>query len=897
MDYSNEEYLATLEDKSIEDALVEDNTSIKKEEIVENTTVDRPGITNQTLANRFLRIEGIETWLAEYEVSSQLAWPVPGSNGKTLYLHFADPEQTPQARALLGHTTKQGTTQRKIDKRLRVIFSEGALQLVSYGVGEVYEDTVAVYRLPGLRNATLRMRAESSPLSVNDGHGVISRRAALAFVQSSIMQQHPDWDYARAQAEATRRMRDAHWLQHFSLSSTGGTKGLLKIIDNEVFDTRYGTTHNVVIDRENVKGDVQLSTDVALIKAYLRRPLDKDQGVPIAELAEIGVGHDVRVTIGSAEAYRVAKELTTKAAYELAADLEADTQRLSFEEAAVRLPWQTIETSAYSMPDEKQLTQAWVGSLYVRTKGRLPSTLGTTKDRGAIVRTQALLSALTAYFAGDGSYYDEPCPEHGYINPVYDGRKVIAWTMAPSTLSEASLQLDTMDADGDFVAVGLRTKPGDPHPFWAQVTRMPTSVGGGALLKLTEENFKFLQDDRGLIPSPIVAADPYAHFQTEGMYTLQPIPDTVGEAPIGAGKWPAVGALYNLSNVMKILGIIDRPVSAGYRLKMLKHGVVIPQVDGLRFNLSEHAIDPAGTKDLMVEELERVLWEYLADGGKIDQCWYSRTFLSVERLMQQNKVGASVNFFYAPCSGEHLRYNNAVDGVQTAARRFEKDLDMMANGPLSALMEPIEPKLTALVLQMHRNVASVWAEKFRACDSIPGNLPWKDRQAMEMEAFHQAQVQLAELLENTYNTAREGGLLQYAGMFANAVVQGAALDERRFGTARRATQVNHLYTWARYSEIGKSELQYFSATHPSGVPTSLIRLDQIAETLQPGTVCTVQANSEGFLFLLDSDGNTLADVLQGGLEAQGRQLIYRGLTADNRSDIFEVTTLLKGRTS
>ena len=132
-------------------------------------------------------------------------------------------------------------------------------------------------------------------------------------------------------------------------------------------------------------------------------------------------------------------------------------------------------------------------------------------------------------------------------------------------------------------------------------------------------------------------------------------------------------------------------------------------------------------------------------------------------------------------------------------------------------------------------------------------------------------------------------------MFASAVVQGAALDVRRFGNTRRATQVNHLYTWARYSEVGKVELDYFNLTHEGGVPTSLMRLDLISETLTPGTVCTVKANDEGHLFVVDADGNTLADVIQGGLEAQDRQLIYRGLTADNRSDIFEVTTLLRNR--
>ena len=480
---------------------------------------------------------------------------------------------------------------------------------------------------------------------------------------------------------------------------------------------------------------MSLVQDVALIKAYLRRPLDKDQGVPIAELAEIGVGHDVRTTIGSREAYRVAKELTTRVVHDLAATLEADTSR-DIDEDGVNLPWQTISTSDYAMPDEKRLTLPWVGSLYVRTKGRLPSTLGQTKEQGRIVRTQALLSAITAYFAGNGSYYDAPTPADGYLGLIRDGRKIIAWTMSPQTLSDVSLQLDTGDADGDTGAVGLRTRPEDPHPFWAQYSRMPTSVGGGVLLKLTEEDFKFLQDERGLIPSPIIAADPYTHFQTEGLYTLVPIPDGEGSDAMAQGKLPAVGALYNLSNVLKVMGIIDRPVSAEYRRKMAEHGVVIPEVDGLRFNLSEHAIDPAGTKDLMVEELERVLGEYLMEGGKIDECWYARTFLSVEKLILKHRINADPKSFYEPCSGDHAQYNSAVAGVQKAAAKFEKDMDMMANGPLSVLTEPVDPRLTAMVLDMHRNVASIWAEKFRTCDAIPHNISWNEYQAMELSLIH-----------------------------------------------------------------------------------------------------------------------------------------------------------------
>ena len=869
--------------------------------------------TIQTLATRFLAMRGIESWLTDEANATQKDWPVPGSNGKVLYLHLADTRHAPQAALTLAHVVKDGTPARKVAKRLRVIYAQGNLELVADpDLIDPDPATVAAYALPHTNGRQLRIRATTSLHNVNDGHGAIAWRAAVAYVWSALAQMNPDWTGDEARDEAIKRVQRARYLQHFSLSTITGTKGLLRIVPNDEFEAMFGASHNAVIDAENVKGDVRLVQDVALIKAYLRRPLDKVNAVAIAELAEIGVGHDVRTRIGNQEAFDVAKTLTLRSAYQLAADLEADTQRapeddeVPTDDDVEKWPWRTINTSPYAMPDERKLVKPWVGSLYTRTKGRLPSTLGTTKVRGTIRRTQAILSAITAYFVGDGTYYGATPPPHGYVAPVLEDEQVIGWAMAASTLAEVSLPMDTMDADGDFVAVGLRTVPDDPHPFWAQVTRLPTSVGGGCLLKMDEQDWKFLRDERGLMSSPILYDDPYAHFQKDGQYTLVPIPDDTGAEHLSAGKLPAVGALYNLSNVMKILGIMHAPVSETYRRTMREHGVDIPRVDGLRFNLSEHAIDPAGDKDLMVAELERVLWEYVVAGGTIDECWRNRVGESINKLRGErigelvgNHQGyVNVMNCFVPCSGEHLDYESSIRAIQTRIRSFEKDLDMMANGPLSTLGETINPDLTALIRQMHGDVAGVWTAKRQYCDSLPYDLHWRERQELEFEAFYRAQDQLAALVEFTYTTAYEAGLLPRAGDFSNAVIQGAALDRRRYRDGR-ATNINHLYTWVRHSAekrggngIGELDFWYYTMSHEDAVPTTLMRLSNISHELVPGARCVI-AGDEDHYYVASEDGQMLADIIQLGDEALKRPLIYRGVTADGYSDVFEVASLLK----
>ena len=858
-----------------------------------------------TLATHLLAHYGIpakvSTTESPWEVPSN--YPQTGSGPRHLHTPF------PTAAAwVLRTVTREGVSERKARKRLKVMFSKGDIELIAFGT-YVPHDThnakgvVSFDLIPtelqttetaiALDDCHLSIGHAPSHLNVNDGHGVISFTGALKIVVAELMQRFPNISVDSAVARARQRLQGVTHVQHFSLTHRGGTKGLLHIVEDALMHRRFSTSFDILIDSENVKSEVSMHEDLALFKAYLRRPVDNPKLTAISEINEIGIGFETRTSIGAPRMAAISAELLERTIKDLGVALERDTER-----ALPRLPWDEAERSDYALEAEQGVAMRWTGHLYTRTKGRLPSTIGHTLDYGRIRRTQAIISAIGAYFVGDGSYYNTRTPEDGYIKPVIRNKQVIGWAMSANTLKEHSLSFDTMDADGDYAVVSVRLDTSDPlNPYRAHVVRLPSSVGGGAILKLTGKDYDFLTRTRGLIPAEITGDLPYTHFQTEGVYTLFPIPDDVSEP--NSGAMASLGAIYNVAMVLKETGWITDRVSDTYREGMAALGLTIPDVDGIRFNISEHVIDPSGDKSKMLDELERVLWRHISRGEKIDECFRSRVNATVRtlkekhhRAMQNPQIAANVNSCFRPCEGEHADYNATIATKQQEAAKFEKNLEMLSNGPLSTLTQPSSPELIAAMNELTTRINAIWKVKFDDDRSIPGETPFDERRDLEQAHFADAKRAEMQAVDELFHS-----LTIEPGAFAHALIQRAALDNRRYNERRRATMLNHLYTWARHTEAGEREQEAFLETHEPAVPTVLARINNVHfDLLKHGLEYRIRRTKDGKHVLTGDYCQgilPIADVVAGGEEALGRKLAYRGIAADGQTHVFEAKNILK----
>ena len=853
-----------------------------------------PGMIRQhSLITKLLQHHGIDAHISDVASS----WPTIGTT-KPRFVHVPV-KQMAQAESITSYGVKTGVTERKVNKRLKVMYAQGETEIVAPGTRN--DDGVLTYTLvqPEHRNleigltfndCQIRIRHQASDHNVNDGHGVISRSGALKIAAARIINETGATDVDDILAQARKRIKGVSYVQHFSLSNHGGTKGLLYIMGDERFVRKFGTTADIVIDSENVKTEVTLKTDVALFKCFFRKPIDKVKQTPTVEIDEVGLGLETRTTIGAERMATITNELLQRNSKELAVALMQDTKR-----ELQQLPWDDAERSEYAMEDEKLLAMQWTGALSIRTKGRLPSTMGTIKKNGKIRRTKAILSAIGAYFCGDGSYEGMPAPQDGYLGIVKRGNRVIGWTMSAATLAEHSLALDTMDADGDYVVAAARIDPNDEfNPYRAMVTRLPQSIGGGCVLKLTKEDFDFLTQTRGLIAPELIGELPYQEFQREGVYTLVPIhesKDAAGQTIESPGG--TLGAIYNVSNVLKIHGWITDSVSQAYIDFMAKHDIEIPNdVYGLRFNLSEHVIDPAGDKTAMLKMLENVMWRHLRNGELIDECYRNRVEATIRNLLINHKVNRAVSSFFKPCDGEHKIYNELINRQIAVCKVFEHNLEMLANGPTSTLLNDVDGRLKYVVQELTSSINDVWQIKFRKDKEIDPKIQGEERNEIEETHYKQAIETIVNAVEAAYVEADAA-----PGEFTNALIHVAAFDVRRYRDDRRAPNTNHLYAWAYRSQNGAADLKAFRDSREAAVPTVLIRANGYSEVhLGPGLEYLTRKGKDGKTYVT---GNycvgtvVVADSSDVHPEADSRRLRFLGVAADGRTLVFQVLNLIK----
>lgn len=852
--------------------------------------MDRIHSVGTTLLGQY----GIDAYLRDVSVDTPAeAWLVPSGSGQR-ELVVAD-GKLEQAQRLLGYKAKQGASAAKVAKRLKTAFTPAPYGYVGAATQQDADGTI---RIP-LHRGEIRVVSQPSELAVCDGTGA-ARYSATERLIASCLTQATGAPWAQAVQDARKALVGRFYLQHFTLTGVGGTKGLLWILPDDEYDALHGRRSDFTLDSENVKGEIALTGGHTLIRAYLRRPFDNPRALsgPIAEITELGVGWDWRQQVGDAEATRVMSIITRRVAEALSTGLEKSLPpaEVSYDPDDT-LPWgPEVESSVYAMPAEKGVVPQWTGALYPRTKGKLPTQLGWSIQRGVDTRSQLIGSAIGAYLLGDGRYLGEATPADGYVSPVVRGKTVCGWIVSALTLADISQACDTPDSDGDYVLGSLRTYPDKPGEHYLQITRFPQSPGGGAILRLTDAHAQFLLG-RGMIPSPIIGDTPLGHWPSEGVYTLVPVPADSPQAS-------SIGAIYNLASVLKIIGGLDIPVTRQYREAMAAAGIEIPQARGLRTNFSTHGIDDSGDKRLMVAELENALFRAICrDGRKIDACLYPRVAGSIDTIRRRyagyiaRTPGAAelLDSAQIPCEGACAEYNGSIRREQGKYRPFEQALALWSNGPLSLLRENFADSVVESVYRLHGAVAAAYAAKIAADNRISKRLHWRRRRQRQQDNFVVYQNACAQLCQDLFES-----LALPPGKMAAAVIQGAALDRRRFGPNRRPTQINHLLSWATRTADGEAELAAYKASREVAGPTALVRLTEVSDTLAIGSECRVRAIGEGGeLWLtqpqLNDDGEAilLARVRAGGSECQGRLLVYQGLAADGDTDILSVMSIRK----
>lgn len=479
-------------------------------------------------------------------------------------------------------------------------------------------------------------------------------------------------------------------------------------------------------------------------------------------------------------------------------------------------------------------------------------------------------------------------PRPGYARFVWHLTKpdqLVSIALHKSDIKKSYPALDTPDKDDLMFCIFFRNTQMQPCVL---VLRMPSSIGGGYVLRVNREDARRLEE-LGY------------HFYTQtgeprypGIHDLDqngnPIyPDVLHAKPFDdPPQWPvpqdqAIPAMMVLTQYRKVIG-----EACNLTANLDFAGLYDPERH--KFNLSEAVIDPAymcsADPSSVLQPMRDDILDHILAGGHVDPCVYPRIADSIQELHFERQRAAGVRpselkalTIQFACTDACKLFKDTMVQIRQILDQRLRRRQVLSNGPVDALVHADAPaEIAAIAAQSVADRDRIWTEHGAQKRRIEND---------EELGFDAKRVKLAQLWEQTRDEERRitrdafdaaSQLPDYRhGLFTTLWVQAKLSTSRRF---RRVGPhgLDKVTTSALAALPPQEYLAYFSCGNTA--PTVLVRSSSFnaVDQLQPGSTYRISGDpAEDRVFQLsDQDGNTVTKVERDGGIFTDADLTYVG---------------------
>ena len=430
-------------------------------------------------------------------------------------------------------------------------------------------------------------------------------------------------------------------------------------------------------------------------------------------------------------------------------------------------------------------------------------------------------------------------PKQGYIRLVWHPRQpsqLIGFCMNPKDKAKFHHATDTADMDDHFEFYPMT----DDVAQWALILRLPSSIGGGLVLRINQADAKKLKSI-GYHFNQLTGAPRYP-----GIYDIhegQPvIPYALKAKPFEqkpdwtTDESKALTSMLAMTRYREVIGRVT-DLSAN----MDRAGIFEPSLH--KFNLSEDVIDPStnGSSDptTIIEPLQKALIAAIEAGTPMDPCVFDRIKPQLADYLNRTRGKGAVLEPATHCDPQDEIIKS---GMQKALQHQANLLNrwmLLANGPKHWLTANYDPQLVDIVLSAYKKRWEAWSHQ------------GKER----------AKLRTEEDLTNSQKSARTAQLIEQAKLaeslaIADAYLQAIALPNYEDGHFLGLWQKLRNTGTQRFKDTFRPQSTYFLTVLPpqehlgyyaagATTPTAIIAAQKIVPKDIMGEKVTIRNTTLG----------------------------------------------------